>query len=78
MTPFSYAIARSEERAFSAWAGNPNAMYVAGATDVLQLLQEDVVAPETLVDISRLPLTRIETGPRGARIGAMARPTFSA
>jgi xanthine dehydrogenase YagS FAD-binding subunit len=73
MTPFSYAIARSEERAFSAWAGNPNAMYVAGATDVLQLLQEDVVAPETLVDISRLPLTRIETGPRGARIGAMAR-----
>jgi xanthine dehydrogenase YagS FAD-binding subunit len=73
MTPFSYAIARSEGRAFSARAGNPNAMYVAGATDVMQLLQDDVVAPETLIDISRLPLTRIEAGPRGARIGAMAR-----
>jgi xanthine dehydrogenase YagS FAD-binding subunit len=72
MTPFSYAIARSEERAFSAWAGNPNAIYVAGATDVLQLLQEDVVSPETLIDISRLPFTEIEAGPHGARIGAMA------
>lgn len=73
MTPFSYTIARSEDRAFSAWAGNPNAMYVAGATDMMQLLQDDVVAPETLVDISRLPLTRIEADSRGARIGAMAR-----
>jgi xanthine dehydrogenase YagS FAD-binding subunit len=73
MTPFSYAIARSEDRAFGAWAGNPKAMYVAGATDVMQLLQDDVVAPETLIDISRLPLTSIEAGPRGARIGAMAR-----
>jgi xanthine dehydrogenase YagS FAD-binding subunit len=73
MTPFNYAIAHSEDRAFSAWAGNPSAMYVAGATDVLQLLQDDVIAPETLIDISRLPLTGIEAGPRGARIGAMAR-----
>ncbi len=73
MTPFNYAIARSEDRAFGAWAANPNAMYVAGATDVLQLLQDDIVAPDTLVDISRLPLTEIDVGPRGARIGAMAR-----
>jgi xanthine dehydrogenase YagS FAD-binding subunit len=58
MTQFSYTIARNEDRAFSAWAGNPNAMYVAGATDVMQLLQEDIVAPETLIDISRLPLTK--------------------
>jgi xanthine dehydrogenase YagS FAD-binding subunit len=73
MSPFSYAIARSEDRAFSAWAGHPHAVYVAGATDVMQLLQDDVIAPATLIDISRLPLTGIEAGPGGVRIGAMAR-----
>jgi xanthine dehydrogenase YagS FAD-binding subunit len=73
MTPFSYAIAHGETTAFEAWASNPNALYVAGATDVLQLLRDDVVSPELLVDISRLPLTGIEAGPKGARIGAMAR-----
>ncbi len=73
MTQFSYTIARSEDRAFGAWAGSPDAMYVAGATDIMQLLQEDVVAPKMLIDISRLPLATIEAGPGGARIGAMAR-----
>jgi xanthine dehydrogenase YagS FAD-binding subunit len=73
MTPFNYAIAHSEERAFSALSANPHAMFVAGATDMMQLLREDVIAPRTLIDISRLPLTHIEVGPRGARIGAMAR-----
>jgi xanthine dehydrogenase YagS FAD-binding subunit len=73
MTPFTYAIARSETTAFEAWTANPSALYVAGATDVLQLLREDVTYPQSLIDISRLPLTGIEAGPKGARIGAMAR-----
>jgi xanthine dehydrogenase YagS FAD-binding subunit len=73
MTPFSYTIARSGQSAFDAWAANPDAMYVAGATDVMQLLREDVASPRTLIDISRLPLTMIEASPHGARIGALAR-----
>jgi xanthine dehydrogenase YagS FAD-binding subunit len=73
MTPFTYAIARGETMAFEAWANSPNALYVAGATDVMQLLREDVASPEVLIDISRLPLTSIQAGSKGARIGAMAR-----
>jgi xanthine dehydrogenase YagS FAD-binding subunit len=64
MNPFTYAIARGETAALEAWSGNPGALYVAG---------EDVVHPELLIDISRIPLTHIEIGPKGARIGAMAR-----
>ena len=73
MTPFSYAIAHTEAAAFDTWAGNPAAMYVAGATDLLQQLQEDIAGPELLIDISRLPLNTITAGPRGARIGAMVK-----
>jgi xanthine dehydrogenase YagS FAD-binding subunit len=73
MNPFTYAIARGETAALDAWASNPGALYVAGATDVLQLLREDVVHPEFLIDISRIPLHHVEAGPKGARIGAMAR-----
>lgn len=73
MTSFSYAIARSEAAAFDAWASHAGGLYVAGATDVLQLLQEDIATPELLIDISRLPLTNMGSGPKGARIGAMAR-----
>jgi CO/xanthine dehydrogenase FAD-binding subunit len=36
---------------------------VAGATDLVQLLQDDVVAPEALIDISSLPLTTTEAVP---------------
>jgi xanthine dehydrogenase YagS FAD-binding subunit len=73
MSPFSYAVAGNEAMAIEAWRGSAAPMYVAGATDVLQLLREDVVAPAVLIDISRLPLTRIDAGPGGAAIGAMAR-----
>jgi xanthine dehydrogenase YagS FAD-binding subunit len=73
MNPFNYTIVHGEAAAFDAWRGNPGALYVAGATDVLQLLRDDVAHPELLIDISRLPLTGIEAGPNGARIGAMAR-----
>jgi xanthine dehydrogenase YagS FAD-binding subunit len=73
MTPFNYAIARTEEMAFGARAAHPDAMYVAGATDVMQLLREDVLKPATLIDISRLPLTMMQAGPQGASIGAMVR-----
>jgi xanthine dehydrogenase YagS FAD-binding subunit len=73
MNPFTYTRARDTQEAINAFQGSPAAIYVAGATDVLQLLQEDISAPGTLIDISRLPHTRIEAGPHGARIGSLAR-----
>ena len=72
MQPFSYAEANSLQSALDLAAAE-GAMLIAGGTDMLQLLQEDVLAPPTLVGIGALPLAGVAVGAGGARIGAMAR-----
>jgi xanthine dehydrogenase YagS FAD-binding subunit len=46
--------------------------YIAGGTDMVQLLQEYVRRPERLVSLAGLLDSRIEVGPEGLRIGAAA------
>src|ERR671927_114263 len=46
--------------------------YIAGGTDMVQLLQEHVRRPERLVSLAGLLENRIDTGPQGLRIGAAA------
>src|SRR6184192_3420036 len=46
--------------------------YIAGGTDMVQLLQEYVRRPERLVSLAGLLDNRIELGPLGLRIGAAA------
>src|ERR671933_1149811 len=60
--------------AFSAQAGRNDAPaeYIAGGTDMVQLLQEDVRRPERLVSLAGLLDNRIELGPQGLRLGAAA------
>lgn len=70
MVPFSYAAARDIRSAHRLI--RPEAMFIAGGTDMLQLLQENVVAPTRLIDISGLPFRGIDVHPEGAIIGAMA------
>ena len=72
MVPFSYATARSIRSAFE-MAARENTMFIAGGTDMLQLLQDDVLTPATLVDINRLPFAGIHTDDGGTRIGALTR-----
>ena len=48
------------------------AEYIAGGTDMVQLLQEDVRRPERLVSLAGLLDNRIEVGPQGLRLGAAA------
>src|SRR6266487_3029358 len=48
------------------------AEYIAGGTDMVQLLQEYVRRPERLVSLAGLLDNRIEVGPQGLRIGAAA------
>src|SRR6266581_502998 len=48
------------------------AEYIAGGTDLVQLLQEQVRRPERLVSLAGLLDNRIELGPQGLRIGAAA------
>ena len=72
MRPFLLSAAGTMPAATAALAAG--AQIVAGSTDLLQLLQENVSHPQHLVDISRLPLAGIEEQADGAiRIGALAR-----
>jgi xanthine dehydrogenase YagS FAD-binding subunit len=73
MIPFGYMAAPNLPTAISSVVGRRGAEFIAGGTDMLQLLQEGVRAPLALVDLNRLPLGDIEVGPNGARIGALAR-----
>src|SRR5438270_2200461 len=60
--------------AFRAQAGRNDAPaeYIAGGTDMVQLLQEYVRRPERLVSLAGLLDDRIEIGPQGLRLGAAA------
>jgi xanthine dehydrogenase YagS FAD-binding subunit len=48
------------------------AEYIAGGTDMVQLLQEHVRRPERLVSLAGLLENRIDVGPQGLRLGAAA------
>src|SRR3546814_20358067 len=48
------------------------AEYIAGGTDMVQLLQENVRRPERLVSLAGLLDNRIDVGPQGLRLGAAA------
>src|SRR3954449_7185103 len=60
--------------AWRAQAGRTDAPaeYIAGGTDMVQLLQEDVRRPERLVSLAGLLDNRIDVGPQGLRLGAAA------
>src|SRR4051795_6635082 len=60
--------------ALQAQAGRNDALaeYIAGGTDIVQLLQEYVRRPDRLVSLAGLLDNHIEIGPQGLRIGAAA------
>ncbi|WP_327705502.1 xanthine dehydrogenase family protein subunit M [Streptomyces decoyicus] len=74
MKPFGYVRAASVEEALRAVAGQPGARFLGGGTNLVDLMKLGVESPELLVDVTRLPLDRIEELPDGGlRIGAMVR-----
>jgi xanthine dehydrogenase YagS FAD-binding subunit len=70
--PFGYVLATDEARALEA-ARDPDARYLAGGTTLVDLMRAGVMAPSTVIDISRLPLALVEPAGDGVRIGALAR-----
>jgi len=71
MTPFRYDRARDVASACAS-AAQPMAKFIAGGTNLVDLMKLQIETPAQLVDISRLPLDRIEeTGDGGLRIGAL-------
>jgi xanthine dehydrogenase YagS FAD-binding subunit len=73
MKAFTYERANSLAQAAAASA-KPGAKLIAGGTNLLDLMKLEVETPSRIVDISRLPLDKIEdTAEGGLRIGAMVR-----
>ena len=71
MKPFRYERAR-DLAAACASAARPTARFIAGGTNLVDLMKLGIETPAQLVDISRLPLDGIEeTGDGGLRIGAL-------
>jgi len=76
MKPFTYERARSPAEAAAAAAGRPGAKFIAGGTNLLDLMKLQIEAPTHLIDVNGLALDRIEATPEGGlRIGALVRNT---
>jgi xanthine dehydrogenase YagS FAD-binding subunit len=79
MRPFKYVRATDAAAAARAVAANPRAKFLAGGTNVLDLMKEDVERPDELVDVNRLGLAEIKAAPAGGvLIGALAKNTDTA
>jgi len=76
MKAFTYERAQSVEQAAAAVARKPGAKFLAGGTNLLDLMKLQIETPTHLVDVQDLKLDRIEETPEGGlRIGALVRNT---
>ena len=76
MINFQYARASDVRDAVRQIAGDPNAKFVAGGTNLIDLMKMDVERPTKVIDITRLPLKQVENTPGGGLlIGALVRNT---
>jgi xanthine dehydrogenase YagS FAD-binding subunit len=72
MKSFTYERANSPAEAAKAVAARPGAKFIAGGTNLLDLMKLEIETPTHLVDVTRTGLDRIEpTGAGGLRIGAL-------
>lgn len=78
MRPFKYVRASDPSMATRAVAANPQAKFLAGGTNLLDLMKEDVERPNELVDLTRLKLDAIKEVGGGVSIGALAKNTDTA
>lgn len=73
MNSFSYQRAVDVAEAVQNISTNANSKFIAGGTNILDLMKVNVERPEHLTDLTRLPLTEIEnTEDGGLRLGALA------
>ncbi len=83
MRPFKYTRANDAANAVQTVAANTSSKFLAGGTNLIDLMKEDVMRPDELVDITRLNFTQIKTVSDGANkggisIGGLAKNTDTA
>ncbi|TDU64534.1 xanthine dehydrogenase YagS FAD-binding subunit [Prosthecobacter fusiformis] len=76
MKPFTYERAKSPAEAAAAATRNPAAKFIAGGTNLLDLMKLEIETPTHLIDVNGLDLDKIESmDDGGLRIGALVRNT---
>ncbi|NVF13323.1 FAD binding domain-containing protein [Vreelandella maris] len=76
MRAFSYERAGSPQEAAAAAAAQEGAQFIAGGTNLLDLMKLEIETPSHLIDVNGLGLDTIEaTAEGGLRIGALVRNT---
>ena len=76
MRPFTYLRAQSPAEAAALAAQASDARFIAGGTNLLDLMKLEIETPTHLIDVNGLSLDRIEATPEGGlRIGALVRNT---
>ncbi|MGN9843574.1 FAD binding domain-containing protein [Nonomuraea sp. H19] len=74
MRPFAYVKPADLDAAVHAVAGDPGARFLGGGTNLVDLMREGIERPDTVVDVTALPLDEvIELPDGGLRIGALVR-----
>src|SRR5205814_2161417 len=72
MKAFTYTRASSVDDAVAAFHAHRDAKFLGGGTNLIDLMKMGVERPSHLIDVTRVPLNRIEAVGGGVRIGAMA------
>ncbi|MFS2007547.1 FAD binding domain-containing protein [Duganella sp. CT11-25] len=76
MRAFTYQRAKTPAEAATAAARTPGARFIAGGTNLLDLMKLEIETPTHLIDVNGLELDKIEqTSQGGLRIGALVRNT---
>lgn len=79
MRPFAFKRAAAPADAAKLVAANKDARFIAGGTNLIDLMKEGIDLPNELVDISRLPLSVVQPlKGGGVSIGALAKNTDTA
>jgi xanthine dehydrogenase YagS FAD-binding subunit len=78
MTPFTYTRSSTVSEALRAHGSAPGVQFIAGGTNLLDLMKMGTERPIRLVDVNRLPLKNVEERNGGVRIGALVSNTQAA
>ena len=74
MNSFAYERSLEPHLAIDAISETPSAKFLAGGTNLVDLMKNGVEQPQRLIDINRLDLAKIESLPDGGlRLGSLAR-----
>ncbi|GGP55376.1 FAD binding domain-containing protein [Saccharothrix coeruleofusca] len=73
MRAFGYTVAKDPADAVRLVTTTPGATFIAGGTDLLNLMKDGAQAHDHLVDLNRLDMAEVRAQGAGVRIGALAR-----